>query len=541
MRCRVLALTVLALGTTLTSVVVASPTAASPADREPGHPRPAIVRVETGWLRGAADEDHVTFSDVPYAAPPVGERRFAPPAPPEPWAGVRDATSSTIRCPQVVEDDDGVEIVVGDEDCLHVDVTVPRGSGRLRGGARPVVVWVHGGNFVDGAAGDYGPARLAAEGDVVVVTVDYRVGALGFLSSPALDAGYPSGNYGLEDQAAALRWVERNIGAFGGDPRNVTLAGQSAGSRAVCAHLAAPASEGLFDKVILQSGGCANEAKSKDLADAHGLEVAAEVGCADAADVAGCLRAAPVEEIVTTLEEVGSDLTDRAANDRWGPVVGTPTVPVQPGDAVADGTTAGVPMLIGTNRDEMSAFVGFEYDAVGKTLTAERYEELIGEAFGADGAAVLAEYPAAAFPSPALALRAVLGDWGGTVGACPALRTAQDASRHGPVFAYEFQEDSGLVYQGYPLGAFHGWELKYLFDLSMPNGYPDLTADQQRLARDLRARWAAFAHDGSPNAGGQPWWPPFRSRPQTVVGISTDSFAPTPLAADHHCGFWASL
>ena len=377
-----------------------------------------------GW-RAPSARHHVTFSDVPYAAPPVGERRFAPPAPPEPWAGVRDATSSTIRCPQVVEDDEGVEIVVGDEDCLHLDVTVPRGSGSPRGGARPVVVWVHGGNFVDGAAGDYGPARLAAEGDLVVVTVDYRVGALGFLSSPALDAGgHPSGNYGLEDQAAALRWVQRNIGAFGGDPRNVTLAGQSAGSRAVCAHLAAPASEGLFDKVILQSGGCANEAKSKDLADAHGLQVAADVGCADAADVAGCLRAAPVDEIVPTLEQVGSDLTDRAANDPWGPVVGTPTVPVQPGDAVADGATAGVPMLIGTNRDEMSVFVGFEYDAAGHPLTAERYEELIGEAFGDGGAAVLAEYPASAYPSPALALRAVLGDWGGTVGTCPALRTA---------------------------------------------------------------------------------------------------------------------
>ena len=164
-------------------------------------------------------------------------------------------------------------------------------------------------------------------------------------------------------------------------------------------------------------------------------------------------------------------------------------------------------MLIGTNRDEMSAFVGFEYDAAGTPLTAERYEELIGEAFGDDGAAVLAEYPAAAFPSPALALRAVLGDWGGTIGACPALRTAQDASRHGPVFGYEFQEDSGLVYQGYPLGAFHGWELKYLFDLSMPNGFPELTADQQRLARDLRARWAAFAHDGSPNPWGLTRWP----------------------------------
>lgn len=169
----------------------------------------------------------------------------------------------------------------------------------------------------------------------------------------------------------------------------------------------------------LQSGGCANEAKSKDLADAHGLRVAAEVGCADAADVAGCLRAAPVDELLTTLRGVGSDLTDRAANDPWSPAVGTPILPVQPGDAVADGATTGVPMLIGTNRDEMSAFVGFEYDSVGNPLTAERYEELIGEAFGAHGAGVLAECPAAAYPSPALALRAVLGDWGGTVGACP--------------------------------------------------------------------------------------------------------------------------
>ena len=196
--------------------------------------------------------------------------------------------------------------------------------------------------------------------------------------------------------------------------------------------------------------------------------------------------------------------------------------------------------MIGTNRDEMSAFVGFEYDAVGNPLTADRYEELIGEAFGDDGDAVLAEYPASAFPSPALASGAGrLGRDGRRVPG--AAHRAGRLPRHGPVFAYEFQEDSGLVYEGYPLGAFHGWELKYLFDLSMPNGYPDLTADQQRLARDLRARWAAFAHDGSPNGWGRTWWPSFRPGAQAVVGISTDSFAPTPLAADHHCDFWASL
>jgi para-nitrobenzyl esterase len=543
MRFGALSVALLALGASITSSFADPASAAGSDDGRPGHPGHGVVRTEDGRLRGAVSPDHVTFSGVPYAAPPVGERRWEPPAPSEPWRGIRDATVPASRCAQLTSDDDGSSTVAGSEDCLYLNVTVPRETrGARLGGARPVVVWVYGGNFVSGSGDEYDPARLAAEGDIVVVTVNYRLGALGFLSSPALDAtGHPSGNYGLEDQAAALRWVQSNIAAFDGDPRNVTLAGQSAGSRAVCAQLAAPASQGLFHKVILQSGGCANEAKSKALADEHGVQATAEAGCSAAAAVAQCLRATPVADLLATLPGVGSRVTDRAANDPWGPVVGTPFLPVQPGDAVAAGSAAGLPMLVGTNRDEMSPMVGFEYDARGNPLTAEVYEALIVGAFGEDAAAVLAEYPASAHPSPALALTAVLGDWGGTVGACPALRTAQAATRFAPVFAYEFSEDSGLVYNGFPLGSFHGWELPYLFELSIEgSGYPDLTAEQERLGRDLRAYWAAFARTGNPNGWGRPWWPQFLSSRGTVVGISTQAVAPTPFAANHDCDFWAA-
>jgi para-nitrobenzyl esterase len=508
---------------------------------EPAAGSRALVRTDAGWVRGEAAGGHVTFSGIPYAAPPTGPRRWAPPAPAAQWTGVRDATVPGPVCPQFLSGSEG-RTVAGDEDCLYLNVTTPRDA-RPNGGRRlPVVVWLHGGGFTSGAGSQYGPARLATAGDVVVVTVNSRLGALGFLSSPALDAeGHPSGNYGLADQAAALRWVQRNAARFGGDPRNVTLAGQSSGARGVCAHMASPDSRRLFHRAILQSGPC-TEHVTKPVADQRGARVAAEVGCTEApgsAAVAACLREQPVGELLATLADVGLPVTGEYADEPWQPVAGTPTLPRQPLDAVADGSAAGVPLLVGTNRDEMRTFVGFAFDP---PLTADTYRQQVQQAFGSDADAVLARYPVEAYPSPTLALATVLGDWGRGVGTCPVVETAETASAHADVFAYELLEESPVVIDGYPLGSHHNWDLPFLFHVTIPGSqYPDFTPAQRELSATMIRQWARFAATGDPNGARLPRWPEL-GHTRTVLGLASGpgGIAPTPTAETHHCAFWAT-
>lgn len=499
----------------------------------------ALAHTHSGWVRGRAADDHVTFSGVPYAAPPTGPLRWASPEPPPRWRGVRDATQPSDVCPQQDGvDDNGNPIVIGDEDCLYLNVTVPRDRSRRE--RLPVVVWIYGGNFTSGAGSQYDGARLAVEGDVMVVTVNYRLDALGFLSSPSLDtADGMSGNYGIEDQIAALQWVHRNAARFGGDPSNVTLAGQSAGARSVCVHLASPMSRGLFHRAIIQSTACANELATKAVADERGARAIAEVGCAGSMDVAACLREQPVGELLRTLPGVGAPINDRVRDDPWGPVVDTELLPMQPMDAIAAGSAAGVPILTGSTRDETRAFVGYRHDAGGNPLTEDGYRAIITETFGDDADAVLEQYPAAAYLSPAVALSAVLTDWGGSIGACPVLRTAQAAASHGPVFMYEFSEANPEVVRGYPLGAHHSWDLHFVWDFEPPGGVPPtLTAPQQELGTLIRAYWSSFAHTGDPNGDSRPPWPSF-SRDGSVLGLTAANVAPTPFADTHHCEFWA--
>lgn len=370
----------------------------------------------------------------------------------------------------------------------------------------------------------------------MVVTANYRLGALGFLSAPAL--GATSGNYGLMDQTAALRWVRHNAARFGGDPRNVTLAGQSGGARAVCAQLASPQARGLFHRAISQSGACDNPVPTLAAGQAFGTRATEDLGCAAAADVADCLRESTIVDLLDTLEGVGWKVNGRVADRPWNPVAGTPVLPWQPGDALRRGSAARVPLLVGGTRDEMRSFVSNM-----PALPAEEYQTMVTETFGADASVVLEEYPAADYDSPALALSAVLTDWGGAIGACPVLRTAEAAAAHQPVYAYEFTEDSGQEGPtGFPLGSYHGLDQPYVWDLDpvWGNYYPELTADQWRLSATVIDYWSAFARTGDPNRRGLPYWPEFGAT-DTVVGLSTGGIAPTPSAAEHRCELWADL
>ncbi|MDW5322317.1 carboxylesterase/lipase family protein [Plantactinospora sp. KLBMP9567] len=489
------------------------------------------VRVEAGTLRGEAGTGAVRFSGIPYATAPVGNRRWTAARPARPWLGVRDATSPGPICPQAGRDEQNQPIVLGEEDCLYLDVVSP--TRPTRPGRLPVIVWLHGGNFNSGAGSQFDGARIATGGDVVVVTVNYRLGALGFLSSASLDAeGTISGSYGLLDQAEALRWVRRNITAFGGDPTRVTLAGQSAGARAICAHLSSPTSRGLFQRAILQSGACANPVMTRTDADRKGVEAIRQAGCDDATDIAGCLRSVPVGDLVHVLADPNRPVTGQRRDDPWGPIAGTPFLPRQPIDAIRHGAAARVPLLIGSTHDEMRGFVL----TLHRDLTAEGYAEVIRSAFGNRAEDVLREYLADDFASPALALATVLTDWGGGIGACPVLDTVRTASRYAPVYAYEFLDGAP------PFGAYHGWDLPFLWDTSIPRSqYPDyaeMTPEQRRLSQAMIDYWTTFAHRGDPNTAGRTPWARAHRGTTAVLGLAAETIASTPFATDHRCRFW---
>ena len=494
-------------------------------------PPETVTRVDQGWLRGESTDGVVRFEGVPFAAPPVGERRWTPPRRPQRWHGVRDAREPAEECAQLETDENGDTVARGSEDCLYLNVTRPAGDRRHR--PMPVIVWLYGGGLTSGAGSEYDAARLAKAAGAVVVTPNYRLGGLGFLSSTALDTRRAvSGNYGLMDQTEALRWVRRNIRAFGGDRRTVTLMGQSAGARSVCAHLASPRSRGLFDRAVVMSGACTNAVMTKDAADNKGARAVRTIGCADATDVAACLRAAPTRRVLESLP-AETPVTGRVADDAWGPVAGTPFLPKQPGTALRHGAAAGIPLLIGSVRDEMRPFVASAYDLKGgeNVLTAQEYEDLVGETFGTKAPAVLARYPATDYDRPAFALAAVLTDWGKRIGACPTLETARAAARTTPVYAYEVTQDSGVVAGGIPFGAYHGSELPYLFDLAWT------TPGDERLTPVMLGYWAQFARTGNPNGKDLPTWRRFNGR-EIVQGLAAERVAPVPFSAVHKCAFW---
>ncbi|MEG3628172.1 carboxylesterase/lipase family protein [Streptomyces poriticola] len=518
---------------------LAAPPPTARADAAPGS---LVVRTDRGWVRGAAHRDGGrVFQGIPFAAPPTGERRWRPPGPAGRWSGVRDATAPADPCPQppLTLLPDGGPVLPGEsnrtgsttEDCLYLNVWTP-----ARTGVRPlpVLVWLHGGGNAFGAGSDYDGSALAAHG-VVVVTVNYRLGALGFLAHPALSSessDQASGDYGLMDQQAALRWVRRNIDAFGGDHSRVTLGGQSAGSADTCAHIASPTARGLFQRAIQQSGSCASEGGPAPLtlgaAEQKGSDFAASVGCPDPTTAASCLRALPATEF---LRGAGT-----GAASLWSPNTGPRVLPRPPHQAWAEGRVNAVPTLNGNTHDEYRYFTALYVDLLGGgPLTDASYAALIRLRHGARAAAVLATYPAAAYPSPNLAYSAVSTD---QRFACPARADSRLYAGRAPVYAYEFHDPQAPPFipaPHTPQGAFHASELAYLFPVDSLH----LTPAQQRLSATMTAYWARFAATGDPNGRGAPAWPRYTAEGDGIQVLAPDRVAPTKdFATDHRCAFW---
>ncbi|MET9609575.1 carboxylesterase family protein [Streptomyces sp. NPDC006512] len=499
---------------------------AAPATALPGGPSRPVVAVAQGGLRGQEREGAQEFLGVPYAAPPVGAARLRAPQPPARWKGVREAVRQAPACLQFspfgLRDPAAVS-----EDCLYLDVYRPRGA---RPGARlPVVVWMHGGAYSQGTGTQFGGRTMAELTQSVVVSVNYRLGQLGYLGLPELAAenGRRSGSFGLMDQIAALRWTRENIGAFGGNPGSVTVSGQSAGSGSVCALLAAPSAAGLFHRAVLQSGPCTLLGTPDTArAEAEARTFAARAGCAGPAGVPACLRSAAGPALVEAARTVPTS----------GPASGDGLLPVAPARAIGSGTWNKVPVLIGSTRSEARFFVALTQPY----LTAEQYAAQVLARYGAAGPEVLARYPVSEHGSPYLALSAVMTD---STFACHTAWTARLFAGQVPTYAYEFDDPdsptlAGARVPGLDQSNAHSAELAYLHDFTM--GERPLTPVQVALATAMKRYWGAFARFGSPVVPGQAAWPPTAGAGAVSVLTLTPGATRTGTSfeTDHQCAFW---
>jgi para-nitrobenzyl esterase len=486
-----------------------------PGSASPAHPDPLTVTAPAGAVRGRAEGEILTFKGMPYAAPPTGQNRWRPPLPAAPWTGVREAGNYGPACvqptpgaPHIYSDDLGPT----SEDCLTLNVWTASTTGKA-----PVIVWIHGGSLVAGSSKErlYDGTRLAQEG-VVVVSINYRLGVLGYLAHPDLSAESPagvSGNYGLMDQVAALQWVRRNIEAFGGDPDNVTIAGESAGGLSIMYLMASPLARGLFDKAIAQS---AYMISTPELTAARFGAPSAE----SAGETLALRLQAPSLAALRGLDP--QTLTDQAARSGFAPFAAVDGVvlPRQLVDVFDRGEQAPVPILVGFNSGEIRSLRMLAPPA---PASADDYERIIRERYGDLADEFLRLYPPTDMGESILATtRDALYGW-------TSERLARSQTEAGQAaFLYLFDH-------GYPaadeagLHAFHASELPYMFGnlRRTPPRWPrpPETAAEAGLSDAMVSYWTSFARSGRPQASSGPDWPVYGAEGGYMV------FGETPVAA----------
>ncbi|MFI6537149.1 carboxylesterase/lipase family protein [Nonomuraea sp. NPDC050547] len=508
----------------LSVLVVAAALTGCGAAVPPAGVKGPVVRTAQGEVRGAEDGGVRRFRALPYAAPPVGEARWRAPRPAPAWKGVRDATRPGPACMQL-EAPDMPKGTPTSEDCLTVEVTTPARPGANR----PVMVWVPGGGFLSGAGSIYDPTRLVETGDIVVVTVNYRLGVFGFFAHPELGR---ETNFGLQDQVAALNWVRANIARFGGDPGRVTLAGASAGAMSVCTLMTSPPAKGLFGQAVVESGSCLMSHPAGALGPGlgqvsswhplgtvqrNGRALAERMSCADVA----CLR--------------GKKAGDLLPHTGGFPLLsyGTPFVPREPAKVFAAGKEAAVPLLQGNTRDEHAEFTLWAYPG---GIGERDYPALLKKAFGAAAARVAERYPRRDHPSAAAAVSRVFSDrdW-----ICPTWKSGRLHARKAPTYAYLFTDPTAPAVAG-PLPPHmgevtaHGAETFALFDFV---DAPGKTAGQRALAERVVGYWTRFVRTGDPNGGGGPPWPRLDGTDRALE-LAQGAARPYDMKGGHHCGLW---
>lgn len=461
--------------------------AADESTGEPGVPDPSQANTGAGPLHGEVVDGLRRFLGIPYAAAPTGSRRWLPPEPHPGWDSPRPALELGPACPQR---DQYTDAYIGQEDCLTLNVWAPED-----GEGHAVMVWIHGGGFLHGSSNqpEFDGATLAKTQGVVVVTLNYRLGMLGYLATPELQAedGETTGNFGLRDQIAALRWVEANIAEFGGDPGRVTIFGESAGGASVTALLGSPQADGLYHGAIVQSGGESRILPT--LGDPQtdprvlGSALTAAVGCDAAADPVACLREVAAEDLVAAVGPV-----DPLGSLEPGVIVDGAVLPVAPYERIASGQAPAVPIFIGFNADEFGPL-----SLVLPIPDEATYEIVLGQLFPELAPELLEIYPAGAFDDPGRALSTLLAE---QTFVCPALALA-DAGPS-PLYAYVFAHT--LAGEEGTYGSFHALEVPYVFgNLDALPFDAEPSEDDQVVSALMRDIWGHFAREGTPG----PDWP----------------------------------
>ena len=495
------------------------------------------VPTRSGLVQGAEDSNNTTacvWKGIPFAAPPVGELRWAPPQPVGPWSGVRPADQFGDRCMQKgIMALEGLMSDVGmSEDCLYLNVWRPKKEGTF-----PVMVWIHGGGYYGGSGSTafYWGDRLAAAGDLVVVTTNYRLNLFGFFAHPALQEEDPhrsTGSQGTLDQVAALQWVHDNIQNFGGDPNNVTIFGESAGGWSICTLVATPLTQGLFKRAILESGGCE---QSQDLEKGfeNAKRVAARLGCG--ADDLACLRGLSAEKVLKKgFEGRMSHLEFMPHHDGYA-LTGTPLA------LIRSGNYNHVAFMAGSNRDEFGKAMKLRRDI--KKIKPGDYEKELVERFQfspEEAKTLVALYPLDQFGNrPVEAYGRMFGV--DMALACPTYEGLLAAApQQSGTYYYRF-DYTGMKYSQYT-GAAHAFEIPFIFDsldrppTSLLYNHHNLE-EAKALSRIIQAYWIAFAKTGNPNGPGLPEWPEFKPEQQMVQILNTDTRA-EPADISPRCSFW---
>jgi len=492
-----------------------------------------IARTAQGLVKGVQDVGVVKFMGIPYAKPPVGALRWKASVRPDRYSSTYDASFARSECLQGSPTNPA-----GSEDCLYLNVfrATPE-DGAVRNA--PVVVWIHGGGYSSGSGVQFDVAPLAVAQNLVTVSINYRLGALGFLAHPALSAEEDpprSGNYGILDMQRALQWVRHNIRAFGGDPDNLTIVGESAGGNAMYVLLASPKSAGLFDKVIAQSGGYYRAQPTLATAEARGLNVAATTyGCPERgsgpgaqAAVANCLRSLSPSAIL--------------AASPTEPIVDNKVLVEPTAEAFKNGRFNRVPLMAGSTHDEGTVFTAFFADFAGNPVTPANYATFANHLYPNAAGNVVSRYPMASYPTPSQALAAAVGDYHMF---CGAMQDVDHVANYLPTtYFYDWDDPTPAtsVVPGYPpkdplidMRAAHAMDISYWFGLIFP---VDLTAARAELSATMMNYLGNFARTNDPNGRGLPIW--YQYSAPSREGL----FLGYPIRSDynaftiHQCAFW---
>ncbi|MBN2027700.1 MAG: carboxylesterase/lipase family protein [Actinobacteria bacterium] len=469
------------------------------------------VEIAQGSVKGTvSDADLYIFKGIPYAEPPVGDLRFMPPQPPQPWEGTLEADEFGPIAMQVGGEGEFTDAPMS-EDCLTLNVWTPG----LDGASRPVMVWIHGGGWIGGSSRDpwYDGASFAERGDLVLVTINYRLGAFGwsYLGDAENGEFSESGNLGLLDQVAALEWVRDNIDAFGGDPDNVTIFGESAGSMSVCSLLGMPAAKGLFERAIAESGAL-NTIRSTEYAAGITAELMDKAGMTD---VDG-LQSLSADELLAAQEDLMEDAF--MSDTLFGPVIDGAVLPEPPLHAIAKGSAAGIPLLTGTNLDEVRLWSQFIPGLLDYPIEVDlKAMPWLAEALPGPLDDVVASYesrrPGATDGDIAMAIGTDV------IFRMPQIRLVEAQSANQPdTWMYLFTWPSHVG----DLGACHAIELPFVFNNLGAQGVSDLLGEDppQDLAELMQDTWIAFARSGDPNNDSIPEWPAYETESRATMELN---------------------